>query len=82
MSVLIQIAVGVSLIILSAGVVNWVNIYLGSVKKSAKNSGLDNVAASEERLREIERRLTDVQDVMIALNEKFDRWDEEHHKTL
>ena len=30
----------------------------------------------EERLAEIERRLTDVQDVMIALSEKFDRWDE------
>ena len=30
----------------------------------------------EDRLAEIERRLTDVQDVMIALSEKFDRWEE------
>jgi ABC-type phosphate transport system auxiliary subunit len=30
----------------------------------------------ETRLNEIERRLTDVQDVMIALSEKFDRWEE------
>jgi len=29
------------------------------------------------RLTEIERRLTDVQDVMIALSEKFDRWERE-----
>ena len=28
------------------------------------------------RLAEIERRLTDTQDVMIALSEKFDRWEE------
>lgn len=82
MSVLMQIAVGVSLIILSAGVVNWVNIYMGSIKKSAKNSGSNSALGSEDRLREIERRLTDVQDVMLALNEKFDRWEEEHQKTL
>ncbi len=80
MSVLIEIAVGVSLIILSAGVVNWVNIYMGTVKK-AKNRP-DGALDSEDRLREIERRLTDVQDVMISLNEKFDRWDEEHPKRL
>lgn len=30
-----------------------------------------------ERLEEIERRMTDVQDVMIALSEKFDRWERE-----
>lgn len=29
------------------------------------------------RLSQIERRLTDTQDVMIALSEKVDRWDEE-----
>lgn len=34
----------------------------------------DDAAA---RLTEIERRLTDTQDVMIALSEKVDRWDEE-----
>ncbi len=33
--------------------------------------------ASNDRLSEIERRLTDTQDVMIALSEKFDRWEEE-----
>ena len=29
------------------------------------------------RLEEMDRRLTDIQDVMIALSEKFDRWEEE-----
>jgi hypothetical protein len=33
-------------------------------------------AALTERLEEVERRLTDVQDVMIALSEKFDRWEQ------
>ena len=29
----------------------------------------------EQRLDELDRRLTDIQDVMIALSEKFDRWE-------
>ena len=32
------------------------------------------------RLEDIERRLTDTQDVMIALSEKLDRWEEERSK--
>ena len=31
----------------------------------------------DQRLSEIERRLTDTQDVMIALSEKMDRWERE-----
>ena len=34
----------------------------------------------EQRLGEIERRLTDTQDVMIALSEKMDRWESEAAK--
>ena len=34
------------------------------------------LAEIRPRLDEIERRLTDVQDVMISLSEKFDRWEE------
>ena len=34
----------------------------------------------QTRLAEIERRLTDVQDVMIALSEKFDHWEAERLK--
>ncbi|MBN98136.1 MAG: hypothetical protein CME16_02635 [Gemmatimonadetes bacterium] len=43
-----------------------------------QGAGLDpdtNPKVLGERLDEIERRLTDVQDVMIALSEKFDRWE-------
>lgn len=34
-------------------------------------------AGLDERLAEIERGLTDTQDVMIALSEKVDRWEDE-----
>ena len=30
-----------------------------------------------ERLAQIERRLTDTQDVMLALSDKLDRWEQE-----
>ena len=36
----------------------------------------EGLAEVRTRLDEIERRLTDVQDVMISLSEKFDRWEE------
>ena len=36
----------------------------------------EELAEVRTRLDEIERRLTDVQDVMISLSEKFDRWEE------
>ena len=39
--------------------------------ESAPPGGLD------QRLAEVERRLTDTQDVMIALSEKMDRWEAE-----
>ena len=34
----------------------------------------------EERLTQIERRLTDTQEVMIALSEKMDRWEQDNRK--
>ena len=40
----------------------------------------ERVAAPDDldtRLAEIERRLTDTQEVMIALSEKMDKWDQE-----
>ena len=43
----------------------------GSEEEAAVEGGLD------ERLVQIERRLTDTQDVMIALSEKVDRLEEE-----
>jgi len=38
-------------------------------------------AGLEARLSEIERRLTDTQEVMIALSERVDRWDDERRQT-
>jgi hypothetical protein len=76
---LIDIALAVCLIILAGGLVHWVNTYLeqrGSAR--SRDPGPDVDPGMAERLDEVERRLTDVQDVMIALSEKFDSWDERH----
>ena len=70
MPVLLQIAIGIGFIVLCGGVVNWVNMYMEG-KRNQMKYGVG--VGSEERLRELERRLTDVQDVMIALSEKIDR---------
>lgn len=50
------------------------------LKATISGDGTERERPLEEiqsRLDEIERRLTDVQDVMIALSEKFDRWEQE-----
>ena len=86
MSWLIEIALGVCLIILVSGLVNWVNGYIDIKKRTREGElklgkqGAGSAGSLEERLAEIERRLTDVQDVMIALSEKFDRWEQEKDK--
>ena len=72
MSGVLQVAIGVCLIILCCGLVNWGNKYYSSRR------GLDKKAKQEEdrivqRLERVEQRLTEVQDVMIALSEKIDR---------
>jgi len=82
MSWLIEIALGVCLIILAGGLVNAINTYVSNRSKLKKRE-MENPQSKGEkddlqaRLDEIERRLTDVQDVMIALSEKFDRWERE-----
>ena len=75
MSGFLQIAIGVCLIILCSGLVNWGNKYYSSRK------GRDKKAKQEEdrivkRLERVEQRLTEVQDVMIALSEKIDYMDD------
>ena len=72
MSGFLQVAIGVCLIILCSGLVNWGNKYYSSRR------GQDKKAKQEEdriiqRLERVEQRLTEVQDVMIALSEKIDR---------
>ena len=70
----LQVAIGVCFIILCSGLVSWGNKYYSSRK------GRDKKAKEEEdlivkRLEQVEQRLTEVQDVMIALSEKIDYMD-------
>ena len=70
----LQVAIGVCFIILCSGLVSWGNKYYSSRK------GRDKKAKEEEdliakRLERVEQRLTEVQDVMIALSEKIDYMD-------
>ncbi len=74
MSGVLQVAIGVCFIILCSGFVKWGNMYFSNRK------GRDKKAKQEEdrivkRLERIEQRLTEVQDVMIALSEKIDYMD-------
>ena len=75
MSGFLQVAIGVCFIILCSGFVKWGNMYFSNRK------GRDKRAKQEEdrivkRLERVEQRLTEVQDVMIALSEKIDYMDE------
>ena len=72
MSGVLQIAIGVCLIILCSGLVNWGNKYYSSRKRRDKKAK-EEENLIVERLERVEQRLTDVQDVMIALSEKIDR---------
>ena len=74
MSGVLQVAIGVCFIILCSGFVKWGNMYFSNRK------GRDKKAKQEEdrivkRLERVEQRLTEVQDVMIALSEKIDYMD-------
>ena len=68
-----------ALVILAASLVH---IARGMAGRSSPGSPRADEGAGEpaglgQRLSEIERRLTDTQDVMIALSEKMDRWERE-----
>ena len=68
----LQVAIGVCFIILCSGLVSWGNKHYSSRRR------LDKKAKQEEdrivkRLERVEQRLTEVQDVMIAVSEKIDR---------
>ena len=69
---MLEMAVGICLIIFAGGLVNWVNIYLS--RRPGKRAAAAD-ADTAQRLAELERRLTDVKDVMLALSDKLDRWD-------
>ena len=61
---------------LVAGFVWLIYRWLSSNNTKGKRAE-DELVEVKERLVATEQRLTDVQDVMIALSEKFDRWEEQ-----
>lgn len=71
----LQLAIGVCLIILCSGLVNWGNKHYSSRKRRDKKvEEEDNLIV--KRLERVEQRLIEVQDVMIVLSEKIDRLEE------
>ncbi len=75
MSGFLQVAIGVCFIILCSGLVNWGNKYYSSRKRRDKKSEQEEDRIVK-RLERVEQRLTEVQDVMIALSEKIDYMDD------
>ena len=82
MNWLFELLLGVCLIILCSGIVNYINIRArrSYPKKKRDKEGDEDMVALHGRLDVMEQRLTDVQDVMIILSEKFDRWEEERSR--
>ena len=76
---MLEVMLGVCLIILCSGLVNYFSIRARKGYPNVKHSKVDDddMEVLYKRLDRLEQRMTDVQDVMIALSEKFDRWDEE-----
>ncbi|MDE2812606.1 MAG: hypothetical protein OXM01_06270 [Gemmatimonadota bacterium] len=74
MSGFLQVAIGICLIILCCGLVNWGNKYYSSRKRRDKKAKEEEDLIAK-RLKQVEQRLTEVQDVMIALSEKIDYMD-------
>jgi len=72
---MLEISIGVSLIILCGGVVNLVNMFCeSSYSRNTKDRGEEDQLGMP--LDAIDHRLTEVQDVMIALSEKIDGMEE------
>ena len=64
---MIDVGFGVALIVLAVAIYKYVDRrYRGSIPSDAEHRLM-------ARMDELERRITDVQDVMIALDEKLDR---------
>ena len=68
-----------ALVILAASVVHMARGMAGRSSAGGRRAdqGSGEPQGLDRRLSEIERRLTDTQDVMIALSEKMDRWERE-----
>ena len=71
----------IGFVILCGGVANLISKYA----ESRYGEGASGAIAGDEvnrRLDEVEKRLSDVLDVMIALSEKFDHWEGEEHPKI
>lgn len=71
----IFIALGVCLMLAAVGGVVGFWIWLDGRDKNTPSVDDTFRQAVETRLDEIERRLTDTQDVMLVLSEKVDHWE-------
>ncbi|MBT4503879.1 MAG: hypothetical protein HOC74_39465 [Gemmatimonadetes bacterium] len=77
---ILELFFGLCVLTLCGGITVWImrdgpqKFFRNSRGPARYEETLDEVKV---RLDEIERRMTDVQDVMIALSEKFDRWERE-----
>ena len=76
--------IGLCLLTIAASVVKVLHERVLSpvLHERLSSPGRRALAADEvgERLAQIERRLTDTQEVMIALSDKMDRWEEGNRK--
>lgn len=63
--------IGISMIILVSAIVSAVHKYIDRRTKSSIPS--DAEKRLNARMNELERRLTDIQDILITIDEKFDR---------
>ncbi len=63
--------IGISLIILVSAIVSAAHKYIDRRTKGSIPS--DAEKRLNERMDELDRRLTDIQDILITMDEKFDR---------
>lgn len=68
---MIDFFVGISMIILIGAIVSAAHKYIDRRTKGSIPSEAEKRLT--QRMDELDRRLTDIQDVMIAIDEKFDR---------
>jgi len=72
MEVVQIVFLGVCGIILCGGLVNWVNLYMEK-QHSGKKQAKEFYALIEGRLAELEHRLSDIQEVVLAIDEKLEQ---------
>ncbi len=77
MGIILQIAIGICLIIVTGGLVNYLNSHSKRIKKNGISS--NRAEQFEDRLNNLEKRLTDIQDVMLSIDDKLARLEKTQH---